>query len=154
MLNEYFEGVMMLVTFVSLALGVVHPKLKNVTGFAAGILLACAILLPLVSIVRDIDGKYSLDSILNSMEYEDATDGSIELAFEKGIAAYIADKYGVRRDEVLVMADGFDLERIKAKRIYVTLCSRAALLDYKKIEEEIEKEFTEGGECEVSLRIG
>lgn len=154
MLKEYFEGVMLLLTFVALALGVSHPKLRNATNFSAGVLIICAILLPLIDIIRDIDRKYSVDDLLFDIEYSDATDDAIEIAFEEGIALYIADKYGVNKDDVLVMADGFDIGGMKAERIYITLSSKAALLDYKKIEEKIAKEFTNGGECEVSLKIG
>lgn len=154
MLKEYFESVIMLVLFAALVLGVVHTRLKDVTYFSTGVLVICAIMLPLVSIIRDIDHKYSLDDIFHTMEYEDLTDGAIESAFEMGISGYVANKYGVDSDDVLVMADGFDLERMRAQRIYITLSSKAVFLDYKKIEEEIEKEFTDGGECEVSLKIG
>ena len=154
MLKEYFEGILLLVAFVALALGVAHPKLRNATSFSAGVLIICAILLPIVDIIRDIDKKYSIDDLLYDMEYADATDDAIELAFEEGISVYIADKYGVNKGDVLVMADGFDIGSMKAERIYITLSSKASLLNYKKIEEEIEKEFTQGGECEVSLKIG
>ena len=154
MLKEYFEGILLLVAFVALALGVAHPKLRNATSFSAGVLIICAILLPIVDIIRDIDKKYSIDDLLSDMEYADATDDAIELAFEEGISVYIADKYGVNKGDVLVMADGFDIGSMKAERIYITLSSKASLLNYKKIEEEIEKEFTQGGECEVSLKIG
>lgn len=154
MLKEYFEGILLLVAFVALALGVAHPKLRNATSFSAGVLIICAILLPIVDIIRDIDKKYSIDDLLSDMEYADATDDAIELAFEEGISVYIADKYGVNKGDVLVMADGFDIGSMKAERIYITLSSKALLLNYKKIEEEIEKEFTQGGECEVSLKIG
>ena len=154
MLKEYFEGVMILAAFFALALGVTHPRLKDSTSFSTGVLIICAIMLPLVSIIRDFDEKYSVDDLLSDIEYEGVSDDVIEVAFEKGISMYIAERYGVSSDNVLVMADGFDMESMKAKRIYVTLSSDAALLDYKKIEEEIATEFTEGGECEVSLKIG
>lgn len=154
MLKEYFEGLMVLITFMALALGVAHPRLRSVTTFSAGLMIICAILLPLVSIMRDISEKYSLDNLFEDIEYDNVTDDAIELAFEMGISAYVVDKYGVKSDDVVVMADGFDMESMKAQRIYITLSSKAALLDYKKIEEEIKKEFTSGGECEVSLKIG
>ena len=154
MLKAYFKELIILVTFAALALGVSHPRLRNATSFSAGVLIICAILLPLVSIIRDINKKHSIDDMLSDVEYEDATDDALELVFEKSIATYIAEKYGVGSDDVLVMADGFDIGSMRAQRIYITLSSKAAFLDYKKIEEEIAKEFTQGGECEVSLKIG
>ena len=67
-------------------------------------------------------------------DYEGKSDDAIELAFEDGVAAYISDRYGVERECIKVMADGFSLEKLQAERIYVTLSGKAALLDYKRIE--------------------
>lgn len=154
MLKEYFEGILLLAVLIALSIGISHQRLRNVTRFGAGVLLTCAILLPLVDIFKDFDGKDYVDEIMGSMEYENATDDTIEIAFENGVSEYIADKYGVDRSCVLVMADEFDMETVRAERIYITLIGEAALLDYKRIEEEISREFTSGGECEVSLKIG
>lgn len=154
MLKEYFIGLLWLVAFISLALGVVHPKLKSATGFCAGILLICSIMLPIVDIFKDFDSDYYINELIEDVEYNAYTDDMVELAFESGISKYVADKYGVEENDVYVMADGFDIESMTATRIYVTLSARAALIDYKKVEEDIKNNFTNGGECEVSLKIG
>ena len=73
------------------------------------------------------------------MDYDGATDSSIELAFENGIAEYIAEEYAVDTSAVLVNVDGFDMASLRAERIYVTLSGEAILLDYKKIEKELTK---------------
>ena len=82
------------------------------------------------------------------------SDSAIELAFEDGIAEYIADEYGVSRDNVAVFVDGFDMGSLTAERIYVTLSGRAALIDCKSVEKRLCDEFTRGGECEVTLKLG
>ena len=67
---------------------------------------------------------------------------------------YISEKYATDKDLVSVRADGFDIGSVRAQRIYVILSGRAAMLDYKKIEEDVCRQFTSGGECEVSIKIG
>lgn len=152
MLREYFSEIIILMTFAAILLGIAHPKLKGATSYSIGVLMICVILLPLVDIIRDFDTKSMFDSINMDLEY-DITDDMIEASFEEGISEYIAQKYGVDKSCVSVMADGFDMERLRAERIYVTLSGKAVFLDYKKIEDEVRSEFTNGGECEVSLKI-
>ena len=152
MLREYFSEIIILMTFAAILLGIAHPKLKGATSYSIGVLIICVILLPLVDIIRDFDTKSMFDSINMDLEY-DITDDMIEASFEEGISEYIAQKYGVDKSCVSVMADGFDMERLRAERIYVTLSGKAVFLDYKKIEDEVRSEFTNGGECEVSLKI-
>lgn len=152
--GEYFGGMIALCMFISVALGVAHPRLKKSVSFGAGVLIICAIMLPLVDILRDFNTDDALSNLLDNIDYDDATDSAIELAFECGVGEYIALKYGVKQEFVLVNADGFDMESLRAERIYVTLLSDAAFLDYKRIEDEICEEFTLNGECEVSIKLG
>lgn len=154
MLREYSEGLLIFVSFVALALGLAHPKLKSATSFCAGVLLICAIMLPLVDIFKDFDNEYFIEQLIKDTQYEAYTDDVIESAFEDGVRKYISDKHRIDEKCVAVMADGFDMEKMTAKRIYVTLSGMAALSDYKSIEEEIRREFTDEGECEVSVKIG
>lgn len=153
LLKEYFESVLILCAFLAVSVGVSHPKHKVATRFGAGVLIICAILLPLVDILKDINIEKELSDYMSNVE-EYRADNMIEAAFEEGIAQYLADEYDVGVELVSVMADGFELDKMKARKIYVTLSGEAALLDYKKIENEVEREFTSGGECEVSLKIG
>ena len=153
LLREYFEEALALCVFVSVALGVAHPRLKQAVRFSAGILIICSIMLPLVDIFRSFDADETLEGIFTDMNYIGATDSSIELAFETGIAEYIAEKYAVDLGSVLVNADGFDMAVLRAERIYITLSGEAILLDYKKIEKEICEAFTKMGECEVSINV-
>ena len=153
LLREYFIGVVYLLVFVAFALGITHRDLKSVTAVGAGTLVICAILLPLVGILRDFDTDSVLDGILSGVDY-DATDSAIELAFENGIAEYVASEYAVSRECVSVRADGFDIASLKARRVYVDLSGKGCLLDPKRVEEEVARQFTDGGECEVAIRLG
>lgn len=154
MLSSYFSGVMTLCLFLAVGLGVAHPRFKSATNLGAGVLLICAIMLPLVDIIRDFDIDNSFEKMLEDIEYSGMTDSAIELAFEDGIAEYVSDRWGVDRDSIIVNVDGFDMESLSAERIYVTLGGKGVLVDYKRIEEALTEEFTRGGECEVSLNIG
>ena len=154
MLSGYFSATLTTCIFIAVLLALAHPRLKSVSVFGAGILLVCVIMLPLVDIISDFDINDSLEGLINDMQYEGMSDDAIEIAFERGIAKYVADEYGVSPDNVAVYVDGFDMGALTAERIYVTLSGRAALLDYKSIEERLADEFTRGGECEVTLRIG
>ena len=154
MLKVYFRDVMYLSAFIVLAVGISHPRLKRSTSFGAGVLLICVIMLPLVDIISEFDIDSALDGIIGDMDVDGMTDDALELAFEDGIEQYISEKYKVDKSCVIVFADGFDIESIRADRIYVSLSGRASFLDYKKIEEDIALNFTKEGECEVSLKIG
>ena len=153
MLREYIIRLLIIATFVAFATAVAHPGLRQATGFATGILVICAIMLPLVDIIKDINLNFDVDEYLGSTKNEQPED-VIKVAFEDGIREYISVEYGVDESLVIVLADGFDMSKMRAERIYVTLMGKAALLDYKRIEEMIEREFTNNGECEVSVKIG
>ena len=153
MLKEYFIGVITLTLFVAVAFGVSHPRLRNAVSFGGGILLVCGILLPVVDILQEFDVDKSLDDIFDGIDF-DATDSAIELAFENGVAEHIANSYGIPCECVSVRADGFDIASLTAERIYVTLSGKGALLDYKRIENEVGAEFAPRGYCEVYISFG
>ena len=153
MLREYFIGVVGITVFMSFALGIAYPRMMTSMRLGAGVLLICAVMLPLVDIIGDLNSNDELGDIFCNMDYE-TTDSAIELAFEEGIRGYLAEKYKVDAECIGVRADGFDISTLSAERIYVTLSGRAALLDYKRIEAEVAEHFTTAGECEVSIGIG
>lgn len=153
MVKEYFSGVMILAIFVALSLGVAHPRLRSAVSLGAGVVLICAILLPLIDIIKGYEVNFDMDEYMNSIGADSNYD-VIETAFEDGVRQYIVEKYGVPGDSVTVTCDGFRLERVRAERIYVTLRGEGVTLDCKRLEEQIAREFTDGGECEVMIRFG
>ena len=153
MLRDSFIASVGALTFISLLMSIVHPKLRLITSFGAGALAICAVLLPLVDIIGGYDYDLSLDELLDNVDYN-ATDSAIEMAFEEGVAEYISSAYKVDKESVRVYADGFDIATLSAERIYVTLSGEAIRLDYKRIEAEVSERFTLSGECEVKLEIG
>lgn len=153
MLEENFIYLLSMCASVSVALSISHKRTRSAVMFGVGILIIAAVLTPLVDIFSAFSVSDYLDEIYEYMDYEEKNDSAIELAFEDGIAKFVSDKYGVPYECVSVFADDFDLESLKAGRIYVTLSGKAIYLDYKSIESELCEKFTHGGECEVSLRI-
>lgn len=153
MLRDYFISTVSVSAFVALALGVSHPRLRSVTVFSSGVIIICAVLLPLVDILKEFRGADALDSFMESVDFS-ASDSAIELAFEDGVAEHVASRYGVPRECVSVRADGFDISTLSAERIYVTLSGQGCLIDTKRVESEVAGEFTRGGECEVMISFG
>ena len=154
LLKEYFSVAVGICVFIAVASALCHAKMKTATAFGAGVLVICAVILPLRDLSLNVDAEEILDKFGAEFEYGEKTDGAIELAFEDGIAEYVAAKYGVGKTCVFVAADGFDMERLRAERIYVTLSEDGTRLDYRKIEDDIRDRFTNGGECEVTLNVG
>ena len=153
MLREHFLASVSISAFVALALGVSHPRLRSVTVFSSGIIVICAVLLPLVGILQELKDEYTIDDLMNGISF-DASDSAIELAFEDGISDYVATRYGVPSECVFVRADGFDISTLTAERIYVTLSGKGCFIDVKRLETEVANEFTRGGECEVMISLG
>lgn len=154
MSDGYFKGALVLCVFASLLLSVAHPRFKSVTNICAGILVSFAIMSPLVVIIRDFNIDDVLDGVIGDADIGDMTDNAVELAFEEGTAEYIASRLGVDPSLVSVNVDGFDMESMKADRVYVTLRGAAITADYKRLEKEIEDRLTKGGKCEVSVSFG
>lgn len=153
MLKEYICGVLGFVTVASVMIALSHTRLKKSVSLGVGVLMICAIMLPLVDIFRGISINDRIDSMLENIQIEGGTDDMIEAAFEKGICAYIAEEYRVSEGSVNVMCDGFDLGSLKAERIYVTLSGESVRIDNKRLEADIEERFVSGGKCEVSYSL-
>ena len=153
MLREYFLGLISLSVFISLLIGIAHPRMISSVRIGAGVLVICAFLLPIVDIIRGLEIDRELDGILDGLDY-DSTDSAIELAFESGVSQYVAEEYGVKPECVMVRVDGFDISSLSARRIYVTLSGEAVFLDYKRIEADLSESFCPSGECEVMIDLG
>lgn len=153
MLKDYATALIKSSAVIAAAIEIAHPRAKKITRIAAGMILICVIMLPIVDIIKDNGINFNPSFNSGESDYENMTDEAIEAAFECGIEKYIADKYKIDQSLVTVKADKFDLEAMKAERIYVTLSGKGILHDYRALEDIIEKEFTCNGECEVKLDV-
>ena len=151
MFEKYATESLKLLVFIAIALNFTHPKQSKVAGMSVGMVLLCAIMLPFVDIIDKTDWKISNFTKPEIGETENFE--VMEKVFEDAVATYISEFYGIDRSDVKVMADGFDIELMRAERIYVTLSGKALTLDYRSLETKIESEFTDEGRCEVEFDI-
>lgn len=151
MLREYAIAILKVASVASVAVALSHSRMKKSVSVAVGLVLISVIMLPIVDIIRN---KTMFEISLDDFENLEIRDETIERAFEAGIEKYIASEWGVGEECVDVRADELDLSKMRARRIYVTLRGRGIYLDYQSIEDDVERNFTDGGECEVELDVG
>ena len=154
MLEGYILGTLKIFTFVAIALNLVHPRQGKATRLVLGIVLISVIMLPIVNIIGKSDEFVMNDSFWNSLGDNKVDDATVEEFFERGIEEYIASECGVAKENVRVRADGFDIASLKATRIYVSISSGGAFVDYRALEDKLEREFTNGGDCRIELLVG
>lgn len=119
---------------------------------AVSIIAAFVIISPMVVAVKNIDLDTALDSLTGG-SYETDADCSVvaEEAFAKGIRQVVADKFLLDREEIRVRIMDFNMEKMRAGQIKITLSGSAALADYRGIEE-----YVNGlgmGVCRVEIEI-
>ena len=150
--REYIIVSLKVLLFVGFAINIAHPRQIGVMRVVLGMILISAIMLPLVDIFDENRLEIDIGSLGEDNNGE-INDDAIEYAFERGIERYICSEYNLREGEVRVMADGFDLSDMTAKKIYVVLSGSGIYIDYKRLRGYIAEEFTKGGVCEVELDI-
>ena len=153
LLREYAVIALKLSLFISIALNLAHPKQEKAMRISLGVILLSVIMLPLVDIIVNNELELKLPEFSGEINTE-MSDDMIETAFEDGIREYICTSYDLPDTDVRVMADGFDLSSMTAKRLYVTLNGEGIYIDYRSLSDRLAKEFTRGGECRIELDIG
>lgn len=148
MVSEYAISVVRFLVLAGMLISLSHIKTKQSVSFAIGVLIVSAIMLPLVDILRSNEPIFPEVDVSGNVEINDA---SIEVAYVDGIEKYVADRLGVPLTDVEVRIDGFDISTMLAERIYVTLSGDAIYCDYRALREEIGREFTKEGRCEVRI---
>ena len=143
-MKEYLFLIIVLAAVLDLLLHFSNEKFKDISQGALGLILILAILLPLPGIYKKISGEIQF----SSPEISEGDDICLS-AFEEGIAQYLSDRWGLKREDVEVEAVGFLREEMRAEKILISLHGKAALSDYKRIE----KELSELGLGEVEVKI-
>ena len=151
-MNEYALGVFAILLLSGL-LSLLFYGSGEAEKTAIGIIVAFAIISPIITVVGDIDIDKALDS-LSGGSYETDADPSViaEDAFADGIARAVADKFSLDKDNIRVKIIDFDMEKMRARQIKISLVGAAALADYRGIEG-----YVNGlgmGECRVEIEIG
>lgn len=125
----------------------------KVLKIASSLIIAYVTVLPLVSLIRDLDYDFSLGFDDGSFVYiEDTLIGEeAENAFCEGIEKYISERFSLPSEEITVRVFGFEYTSMKAEKIKIILSGKAIFADNRAIAEEIEKNGL--GECEVELSV-
>lgn len=139
-----------LVSLVSLFSYGAHTE--KVTRFALGILLvgalvpsACALGEGFFSLIRTLPGDAPVSGA--DAGYTD----TLRQAYTEGVCRALTEKYGVRRQDVEVIAEDFDAHTLCPRRLCVYLHGRAALADSFAMEEYLRPLGAEQTEVRVAI---
>ncbi len=114
--------------------------------FAVSAILFSASLVPLfsfISYISDIDISGEISGELSDGEFEAVG----KAAFELGIKKAVAEREGIPEDSVFVTAEGFSAKEMRADFIKITLVGAGISVDFRALEDYIQKSGL--GVCEV-----
>lgn len=151
-MREYLVTVL-LVSAVTAVLGILpsDEKMKKAVNFALSLVLLSAVVLPLPTLLSGLPRDYS--AYLEELEGEIAS-GSDYLEKETlaavgdGIAAHLADRYGIPRGAITAVAEGDIVDNtVILRRVTLSLSRAAQTADIRSIIYYVEENT--GADCEV-----
>ena len=120
--------------------------------FAVSAVLASALAVPFLNLVGQIGELDFSSASFKEEEIESVALGSTaETAFTEGIRAFVAEEWSVSKEKIIVSAEGFDFQNMRAEKIKITLLGRGAHIDFRALSDYIESKGL--GECEVFYAI-
>lgn len=151
-MNEYTVSVFSICAFVGL-LSLLCYGSGGTEKTAVSIIAAFVIISPIVTAIHTVNFDSVLD-IFSDGGYETDADCTAvaEEAFATGITKAVAEKFNFYEKEVRVKITNFNMEKMSAEQIKITLCGSAALADYRGVEEYVDS--FDMGECRVEIEIG
>ncbi len=151
-MKEYLISCIVLSLIAGISLHLSHRELLPGVRMAAGVLLLSFVIMPLGGFFRTLS-ELELPSFDGASGSSDGITAVGEEAFLEGIARALSQRFGAEPRDFSVSCSGFSLESLSAERVRVVLSGRAALLDYRAVEDYIEENL-EVGECECEIKIG
>ena len=152
-MREYMSALVLVSAVISVALAVTYKESeKGGVKCALAVILLYVTIVPIINAARDFDVG-ELEFCAEDFDFDDnfeLSDFTAE-AFAHGVRLYVADQFGLDKEEVQVLASGFDEQTSRAEKITVTLGGKAALADARAIREMVEKNGL--GACEVKIEI-
>lgn len=128
-----------------------REKGDRATRFALGIVLIYITLSPIPTLFENLKESISFDIPFDG-EYDESYKTVAREAFEQGVAEAVSDRFSINKSNITVIAEGFDFETMRARKIRIVLSGAAAFSDYTAVENYI-NEF-DIGECEAEIEIG
>lgn len=144
------------ILFVSAATAVLgilpsDEKMKKAVSFALSLVLLSAVVLPLPALLSDLSRDYS--SYLEELEGEigsgsDYLERATLASVADGIADHLADRYGIPRGAITVVAEGDIVDNtVILTRVVLSLASAAQTADVRSMVYYVEENT--GADCEV-----
>ena len=151
-MNEFALGV-----FAICLVGGVLIKLSSGYGDSSRIAIAVITIYVIAAPAVDAIKNADFDSILgeiptSSVEYGAEYEAYTLAAFEEGIIDAVAKEFSLEKSEISVLVSGFCFDEMQADSVRVILSGRAALSDYRSIENYLNE--LNIGECSVEIKIG
>ena len=151
-MEEYITSIFA-VSAVTAILGLIaYRGGDTVTKFAFSVLVMYVSLVPISGIIDDIkNGNADFSVSLPDYGVGEYSE-SVSEAFCLGVSRYICSEFSLDESDVSVSVLDFDMEKMTAALVKVTLSGRAVFADKIKIEELV---YDAGlGKCEVQIEIG
>ncbi len=151
-MSEYAIGVFA-ICLVGGALMKLSYGSTDLSRIAIAIITIYVISAPLVSAIKDADFEGVFEEIgAAEGDFDAEYEPYAKSAFEKGICLAVAKEFSLDEGNIEALASGFDFQAMRAEGIKVILSGRAAMGDYRLIEEYLNN--LDIGECRVEIKIG
>ena len=151
-MEEYLASVFA-VSAVAVILGILsYRKGDGINKFAFSVLVMYVTLTPISAVVEELRAVGENITVTLPEIGEGEYGESLREAFCLGVAEYICSELSLDEREVSVSVVDFNIEKMTAALIKVTLCGRAAFADKIRIENLVADAGL--GKCEVQIEIG
>ena len=151
-MSEYAIGVFA-ICLVGGALMKLSYGSADLSRLAIAIITIYVISAPLVSAIKDADFEGVFEEIgAVEGDFDAEYEPYAKSAFEKGICLAVAKEFSLDEGNIEALASGFNFQSMRAEGIKVILSGRAAMGDYRQIEEYLNN--LDIGECRVEIKIG
>lgn len=152
-MKEYLIAVVLITALVALCSHFLSGT--DAAGYgrlSLGIVLLWAVLSPLVSLLSALPALPSLPELSVPETDTPLYEQYAEEGFCEGLALAVEERFGISAEQISVRAEGFDVMKMRAQRIYILLRGKAVFADSAAIAAFVEDEGL--GECEVEIEIG
>lgn len=148
-MNQYLVYLAVISMFVSLANFLMYDSERmRASRLCMGIIVIAATMVPLTSVLKDtFDVNFEETEIY--VEDSELAESVAEKAFIVGIKKTLSEKFSLSESGIEIEVAGFEIESMRAERIYVKLSGENAFADTRSIREYVEK--NKFGECVVEV---